>query len=230
MRRNARRTCVTNTKELAAKVDAENSSRPLLLMLNPPSRTCIVIETLREKALEAQRANLEHLVAVCNTTLKSTDRLAALHLDAARTLVEEVNARIALPPGNGLAPHLQSLSTEAIQPMLDKANAYTHALLDVMNELQRGLASLYETRRQDMHQRIDTLLDHAHQTAPAGTEAIVPALKAAVSTARRMHDDMIAVSQQAADATHTALSTALAGTASRSAKAAAKKDEKSKKA
>lgn len=160
-----------------------------------------MIDTLRDKALQAHTANLERLLAICQSTLTSSDRLASLHLNAARALMDEVSAS-ANPnvPVNTLAQRIAA-SAELVQPLMEKATAYSRELLDIMNHAQETLGRIYAEQHTDVHAHIDTVLEHVEKVVPAGTEPAVAALKSVTATAKKAHQELTETARQIGELT-----------------------------
>lgn len=168
-----------------------------------------MIDTLRDKALQAHTANLERLVAICQSTLTSSDRLASLHLNAARALMDDVSASVNPTASvTNIAQHIAA-SAELIQPLMEKATAYSRELLDIMNHAQETLGQIYAEQHAEVHAHIDTVLEHVEKVAPAGTEPAVAALKSVTATAKKAHQELTEAAKQIGELTRANIATTL---------------------
>lgn len=97
-----------------------------------------------EQLTSANKAGVETLVTIANTAFSGAERLAALNLNAVRTLLEEstANARALLAIKD--MHELVSLQTKLAQPGLKKASTYSRSVYQIAAETQGALSEVVE--------------------------------------------------------------------------------------
>ena len=99
-----------------------------------------------EQFTRANSAGVEALVTMANAAFAGVERLAALNLNAVRTLLEDsaenTRALLAIKDVRGLI----SLQTTLAQPGLDKAGIYTRSVYRIATETQEALSEVVEGR------------------------------------------------------------------------------------
>ena len=106
----------------------------------------ITMYKLPEQLASANQASVETLVTIVNAAFGGVERLAALNLNAVRSLFENstTNARalIAVKDAQGLA----SLQTRLAQPGIDKAAVYSRSLYQIAAETQEALSEVIKNQ------------------------------------------------------------------------------------
>ena len=89
---------------------------------------------------EANKASVEAMLTVANTVFASAERLAALNLNTARTLLEDsvANTKALLSAKN--VQELASMQATLAQPSLEKAVAYSRSVYEIATQTQGELA------------------------------------------------------------------------------------------
>lgn len=92
----------------------------------------------------ANKTGVETLVTIANTAFGGAERLAALNLNAVRTLLEEstTNAR-ALFSVKGMQ-ELVSVQTNLAHPALKKAGTYSRRAYQIATETQGAISGIIE--------------------------------------------------------------------------------------
>ena len=172
-----------------------------------------------EQLSNANKDSVETFVTLANATFAGFERLAALNLNTARSLLEDgaIATRALLAAKDPQA--LISLQASLAQPGSEATTAYTRRVYEIASETQSALSKVVEAKVSDLNEQLDTVLDKAVKTAPAGSDLAVSALRSALSAANSAYDSMNKVAKQAADMAEANLfaAAALAGRAAKKA-------------
>ncbi len=152
-----------------------------------------------EQFSSANKANVETLMTVANTAFASAERIAALNLNTARTLLEESvsNAKSLLAIKD--VQEFMNLQTSLAQPALDKAIAYSRSLYEIATQTQEEFGKIIESQFAEVNKNVATVLDKAAKNAPAGSDVAVAAVKSAIAAANSAYDTMTKAAKQVAE-------------------------------
>lgn len=131
---------------------------------------------------------IDKSVRLSNLLLGGVERLVALNLSVARDLLADntssVKALSEVKDVQGLIALQQQLS----QPTVDKAIAVAKSVYEVGSSTQSELSKFVEENVVEFNKSLVTSVDKALKSAPAGSEVVVSALKAAVNNAVSAYD------------------------------------------
>jgi len=172
-------------------------------------------------ALPAQNLMLDLIQTISLKTLEGTEKLIALHLQASRSLLEDMasqaHAFADLKDPQKLVSHLTSMKN----PASEKISAYARQAYEISTETRDAIT---ETIQKHIHEGQDVThawIETAAKTAPAGTEPMFAAARNALSLVRSSLDHAAKLGQQAAESTDShVVSTTTAKPATRTRKAA----------
>lgn len=99
-----------------------------------------------EQLTSANKAGVETLVTIANTAFSGAERLAALNLNAVRTLLEESTANTRALLSVKDVQELVSLQTTLAKPGLEKASTYSRSVYQIAAETQEALSEVVEGR------------------------------------------------------------------------------------
>jgi len=152
--------------------------------------------TTPEQLASANKANVETLLTLANTAFASAERLAALNLNTARTLLEESvsNAKSLLAAKD--AQELLGLQSSLAQPAVEKAVAYSRSIYEIASQTQEEISKVLEGQFAELNKNIATALDKAAKNAPAGSDVAVAAVKSAIAAANSAFDSMSKAAKQ----------------------------------
>ncbi len=152
-----------------------------------------------EQFAAANKANVETLLTVANTAFASAERLAALNLNTARSLLEDsvsnVKAMMAVKDPQGLV----ALQASLAQPAVEKAVAYSRSVYEIATQTQEELAKVFDSQVSEMNKTVVSALDKAVKSAPAGSDVAVAAVKQAIAAANSAYDSMTKAAKQVAE-------------------------------
>ncbi len=152
-----------------------------------------------EQFAAANKATVETSLTLANTAFASAERLAALNLNTARTILEDVvaNAKALLSAKD--VQDLVSLQTTLAQPAVEKAVAYSRSIYEIASQTQEEVAKLIEAQFAEANKNVAVALDQAAKSAPAGSDVAVAAVKSAIAAANSAYDSMSKAAKQVAE-------------------------------
>ena len=182
--------------------------------------------TTPEQFAAANKNSVEALLTMANTAFASAERLAALNLNTARSLLEETvaNAKSLLSAKD--AQELMSIQASLAQPSVEKAIAYSRNVYQIASQTQEEIGKILEAQFAEVNKTVTSALDKAVKNAPAGSDVAVAAVKSAIAAANSAYDSMSKAAKQVAEiaeANVAAATNATVKAVSTTAKTAAKK-------
>ncbi|RTL55865.1 MAG: phasin family protein [Rhodocyclaceae bacterium] len=152
-----------------------------------------------EQVSAANKANVETLLTIANTAFASAERLAALNLNTARSLLEDAvsNAKSLLSVKD--VQELVSLQSSLAQPSLEKAVSYSRSVYEIATQTQEELGKVFEAQYAEVNKNVSTVLDKAAKSAPAGSDVAVAAVKSALAAANSAYDSINKAAKQVAE-------------------------------
>ena len=179
-----------------------------------------------EQFAAANKTNVETLLTLANTAFASAERLAALNLNTARSLLEDgvANTKALLAAKD--VQELVNLQVSLAQPIVEKAVAYARSVYEISSQSQEEMSKVFEGQVAEMNKGVATALDKAAKSAPAGSDVAVAAVKSAIAAANSAYDSMSKAAKQVAEiaeANVAAATNATVKAVSTGSKAAAKK-------
>ena len=156
--------------------------------------------TTPEQFAAANKATVDSLLSVANTALASAERIAALNLNTARSMMEDsVSGAKALMGAKDVQEAL-SIQASLAQPNVEKAVAYSRSVYEITAQTKEELAKMVEAQFGDFQKTVAALLDKAAKSAPAGSDVAV-AVKSAVAAANSAFENMNKAAKQVAEMT-----------------------------
>ncbi len=148
---------------------------------------------------EANKASIEAILTIANTVFASAERLAALNLNTARTLLEDSVANTKALLSAKDIQELASMQATLAQPSLEKAVAYSRSVYEIATQTQSELAKVSEAQITEIKAGLANTMDQALKNAPAGSEVAVAAVKSAIAAANSAYDNMTKAAKQVTD-------------------------------
>lgn len=144
-------------------------------------------------------AGIETLASLASATFAGMERLAALNLNAARTLMEQGadTSRALLTAGDAQA--LLSLQGKLAKTDTEKAADYSRRVYEIANQTREALSKVVESQVSEMNANLDMKLDQAVKTAPVGSDLALNALRSALAAANSAYDSMNKAARQAGE-------------------------------
>ena len=168
--------------------------------------------TTPEQLSSANKANVETLLTIANTAFASAERLAALNLNTARVLLEDVvgNAKTLMAAKD--IQELLSMQTALAQPSLEKVVAYSRSVYEISTQTHEELGKVFEGQFAELNKNVSSALDKAAKNAPAGSDVAVAAVKSAIAAANSAYDSMSKAAKQVAEMTEANVAAATSAT------------------
>lgn len=155
--------------------------------------------TTPEQFAGANKANVENLLTIANTAFASAERLAALNLNAARTLLEDSvnNAKALLAVKD--VQELVSMQAALAQPAFEKAVVYSRSIYEIAAQTQDEFTKIFDSQYVELNKNVTSALDKAVKNAPAGSDVAVAAVKSAIAAANSAYETMNKAAKQVAE-------------------------------
>lgn len=152
-----------------------------------------------EQFAAANKTTVDSLLSLANTALASAERIAALNLNTARSVLEDsVSGTKALLGAKDVQEAL-SIQASLTQPSVEKAVAYSRSVYEISAQSQEELSRLIEAQFGDFQKTVAGLLDKAAKSAPAGSDVAVAAVKSAIAAANSAFDNINKAAKQVAE-------------------------------
>ncbi|MEC5399983.1 phasin family protein [Uliginosibacterium sp. H1] len=181
-----------------------------------------------EQFAATNKAGVETLLTLANTAFAGAERIAALNLNTARSILEDSVASSKALLGAKDVQELVSLQSSLAKPAVEKVVAYSRSLYEISSELQGELSKIFEVQLSEVNKNVSAVLDKAAKSAPAGSDVAVAAMKSAIAAANSAYDSMSKAAKQVAEMTEANMAAAtdatvkaVGVTASKAKKAAA---------
>ncbi|HNC52632.1 MAG TPA: phasin family protein [Accumulibacter sp.] len=156
-----------------------------------------------EQFAAANKASVDAMLTLANTALASAERIAALNLNTARSMLEDGVANAKAMLGAKDAQEFFSVQASIAQPSLEKAVAYSRSVYEISAQSKEEISKLIEAQFADFQKQVLALLEKATKNAPAGSDVAVSAVKSAIAAATSAFDSMNKAAKQVADIAET---------------------------
>ncbi|MCX7171464.1 MAG: phasin family protein [Proteobacteria bacterium] len=154
-----------------------------------------------EQLASTNKANVEAILTLANTAFASAERLAALNLNTARSLLEDSVASAKALFGVKDIQGFVSLQTTLAQPAVEKAVAYSRSIYEIATQTQEEVSKIVESQYAETNRNVTSALEKAAKNAPAGSDVAVAAVKSAIAAANSAYDSMTKAAKQVAEIT-----------------------------
>ena len=114
-----------------------------------------------EQLANANKANVETLLTIANTAFASAERLAALNLNTARSMLEDVVANAKALFAVKDVQEFMGLQASLAQPAVEKAVAYSRSVYEIATQTQEELSKVFEGQFSEMNKAVSSALDKA---------------------------------------------------------------------
>ena len=165
-----------------------------------------------EKFAAAGKANVETMLVIANTAFASAERLAALNLNTARTLLEETVASTKAVLSMKNPQDLLAFQKSLAMPAIEKAVAYSKSVYEITSQTQEVFGALFEGKAAEMKVEFDATLEKVAKNAPAGSEVALRAVKSAIASANSTIETMQKSAKQAVEMAEANVSAATSAT------------------
>lgn len=165
---------------------------------------------LSEQISRTHAAGVETFMTLANATFGGAERLAALNLNAARSVLENnvLNTR-ALMAGEDVQSFV-SLQSALATPGSEKALTYSRRVYEITAQTQEALSQAVNERLSELNKNLDQALEKVAKGAPAGADLAVNAARATLAAANSAYSSINEAAKQATGLAEANLAAALA--------------------
>ena len=164
--------------------------------------------TTPEQLIAANKASVDALLSLANTALASAERVAALNLNTARSMMEDGMNNTKAMLGAKDPREALAMTAAQIQPAVEQIVAYNRSLYEITAQSKEEVTKQLESQFSDFQKQVATLMEKAAKNAPAGSDVAVAAVKSALEAASSAFDNMKNVVKQAAEIAEANIATA----------------------
>lgn len=171
-----------------------------------------------EQLIASHKANLETLFGLTSKAFEGVEKLVELNLTATKAAMSEVAEHTQSVLSVKDVQELMALQSGMLQPLAEKAAAYSRHLYDIAQGTSSEFTKAFEGQQADVQKKFADMVDNATKNAPAGSEAAVAILKSTVSAANNALESVQKAVKQAtevAEANYNAVATTATKTAAR---------------
>ncbi|MCX7162656.1 MAG: phasin family protein [Betaproteobacteria bacterium] len=141
--------------------------------------------------------NFEASLTLANTVFASAERLAALNLNTARSLLEHSVANITALQGAKDAQSFITLQSAQAQPTVELAVAYSRGFYEIATGTKAEIAKIVEAQLSDTKEKVSGLVNNALKNAPEGSDAAVAGVRKVINMVNSAYDSMNQAAKQA---------------------------------
>ena len=155
----------------------------------------------KEKFVTASKSGLEAFVTVAQTAFASTERLAALNLSTARTLMDSSVANIHAVMGMKNPQEMVSFQKGLMMPAINAAVEYSRAVYEIASGTQAVLGQFFENKAIEIKGQVESSIEGALKSAPVGSDAALSAFKSVTDSANTAYASLKSATQKAVEMT-----------------------------
>jgi phasin family protein len=156
-----------------------------------------------EQISSTNKASAEALIGLASTHFDALQRLSALNLEIAKSAFEDSVSFTKSLFGAKDPQAFASLSATVAQPAIEKAIAYSRSVYEIATQTQAEMTKFAEGQAGELNKNIVSYLDKASKNAPAGSDAVIAALKSVLAATNSAYDSMSRATKQASEMAET---------------------------
>ncbi|PKO88203.1 MAG: granule-associated-like protein [Betaproteobacteria bacterium HGW-Betaproteobacteria-10] len=150
-----------------------------------------------DQFVAGNKAAVDSLLTVVNASLNTAERLAALNLNTARAFLADgaanVSALLAVKDPQSLIALQKSLA----KPALEQISTYSRSVYEILSQSSNGLTQLVEGQVVELKKNFSAAVEQSLKNAPAGSEAVVTAIKSGFAAADSAYENITKATKQA---------------------------------
>ena len=152
-----------------------------------------------EQLAAAHKANIDTLFGLARQALEGVEKLVELNLEATRAALRDAADHAqALLSAQDVQELLQRQAA-LIQPLAEKALAYSRQLVEIAARTSGAFAQAAEDQAREAQHKLQAVVDNLARNAPAGTEPAVQVLRNVVHAATAAMESVQQAVKLAAD-------------------------------
>ncbi len=175
-----------------------------------------------DQVVASQKASIETMFGLTHKAFEGVEKLVDLNVRASKAALAESASHVQAALSVKDAQELLALQASLMQPLAEKAAAYSRHLYDIASGTAAEFSKAVEGHASDAQAKFVSLVDSAAKNAPAGSETAVAVMKSAVSAATNAFESVQKAVKQATDLAEANFA-AVSNTAVTAAKASSKK-------
>ncbi len=161
-----------------------------------------------EQFAAMNKAGLEAATRFANVALGGAERLLDIQLKTAKAvLADSVDSVTTLAAVKDLQ-QFADVKDSVAQPAFEKAAEYMKSVYEIASETQAEFGKLIEQQFAGLNKQFVVALDKFAETAPAGSEVGISALKSAIVTGNTAYENLSKAAKQFSDTAKTNLEAA----------------------
>ena len=160
-----------------------------------------------EQVLASYKASLETLFGLTHKAFEGVEKLVELNVQASKAALSESANHTQAMLSVKDAQELMALQAGLMQPLAEKAAAYSRHLYDIASGTTAEFSKAVEAQTAEMQAKFAGLVDNATQNAPAGSETAVAVMKNAVAAANHAYETVQKAVKQASEMAEANLNT-----------------------
>ena len=158
------------------------------------------------------KSGINSALFFANTTFDGIERLALLNLAAARSVFEGAMSNVTALLGAKDVQAFVSIQKELASPSIEKGIEYSRTVIAIASETKDKLAKEVETKVAENTAKVSGMVEKALESAPAGSEVAVAAVKTAIKTANEAYEGLNKAAKQAAEVAEASVAAATTAT------------------
>ena len=152
-----------------------------------------------DQVVASQKASIDTLFGLTHKAFEGMEKLVELNVQASKAALAETANHTQAVMGVKDAQELLALQASLMQPLAEKAAAYSRHLYDIASGTTAEFSKAVESHTADVQAKFVNLVDSAAKNAPAGSETAVALMKGTVSAATNAFESVQKAVKQAAD-------------------------------
>ncbi|ALD90834.1 phasin family protein [Cupriavidus gilardii] len=152
-----------------------------------------------EQVAAAHKANLETLFGLTTKAFEGVEKLVELNMQVVKTTLAENVEHAKRTLGARDAQELLALQVSLIQPVAEKAVAYSRHVYEIAADTQSEFTRVAEAQLAESSRNVQSLVDNFAKNAPAGSESTVAIVKSAISAANNAYESVQKATKQAVE-------------------------------
>lgn len=158
-----------------------------------------------EQLVAFNKNNIQAFLDYATLTATSAEKLAQFQFKTSQAaLAESLNNARTLAAAKD-AQEIGQILTKLSQPGTEHALAYAQHVQGLLGEVQSEFTRFFDGQVSEFNKHLNTLVEQALKSAPAGSDVAVSAVKSALSAANQAYDAASKAGKQLAEMTEATL-------------------------
>lgn len=155
----------------------------------------------QEKIASVSKNNLETFVSLAQTVFASTERLAALNLNTARSLMDGAVANVHGVMDIKSPQELISFQKSLMMPAINAAVEYSRAVYEITSGTQEVLGKFFEDKAVEIKGQVENSIEGALKKAPVGSDIALSGFKSVMDSANTAYASLKSATQKVVEMT-----------------------------